>query len=311
MTNIFAKIKPVLKRLRHNGRIALARGLGRYGKRILSAAQGNEAIATALQTVAPFMAARIGSVELACLVYYLKHRQSKPLPYPDEIKKTMHDNAGFFPADDSNLDRFAQEFLASVKSVDLLAVWFNQGEDLVCREFCPQAQLAELTCLEPYYFAQPWSAMLAGKSVLVVHPFDRSIENQYFNKREKIFTNPTILPRFTLQTVRTVLSLGDQTSEYSDWFAALESMKKQIAAKDFDIAIIGAGAYGLPLAAYVKSLGKKAIHLGGATQILFGIKGKRWDNAPQVAAMYNENWVRPWAQETPRGAEKVEGSTYW
>ena len=31
---------------------------------------------------------------------------------------------------------------------------------------------------------------------------------------------------------------------------------------DFDVAIIGCGAYGIFLADYIKSLGKKAIHLG-------------------------------------------------
>ena len=33
----------------------------------------------------------------------------------------------------------------------------------------------------------------------------------------------------------------------------------------------------MPLAAFIKSIGKKAVHLGGSTQILFGIKGERWD----------------------------------
>ena len=46
---------------------------------------------------------------------------------------------------------------------------------------------------------------------------------------------------------------------------------------DFDVAIIGCGAYGFPLAAKLKQAGKQAIHLAGATQLLFGIKGKRWE----------------------------------
>ena len=77
--------------------------------------------------------------------------------------------------------------------------------------------------------------------------------------------------------------------------------------KVFDIAIIGCGAYGMPLAAYCKQIGKKAVHLGGATQLLFGIKGKRWDNY----SLYNDYWVRPLESETPRNAGKIESGCYW
>ena len=50
----------------------------------------------------------------------------------------------------------------------------------------------------------------------------------------------------------------------------------------FDVAIIGCGAYGMPLAAMLKQAGKQAIHLGGATQLLFGIKGKRWEEIKTI-----------------------------
>ncbi len=311
MSRVLAKIKASLKFARHEVRIVLARIKGRYGKKIFSGSKGNELIAIALTGQAPFMAARIGSGELECISFYFKNRKTAKVPYPEEIKKKMHDNAGFFPADDESLDKFSEIFLESLKKTDLLAVWFNQNEDLICREFCPGAQFSELKSLEPYYWPKPWSAALAGKKVLVVHPFVQTISSQYQNKRKLIFANPAVLPKFTLKTVRTVLSLGDEKTQFTDWFAALASMEKAIAAEDFDVAIIGAGAYGLPLAAYVKSLGKQAVHMGGATQILFGIKGKRWDKAPFISRLYNENWVRPTAEETPRGAEKVEGATYW
>ena len=52
-------------------------------------------------------------------------------------------------------------------------------------------------------------------------------------------------------------------------------MEERIGKIDFDVALLGCGAYGLPFAASIKRMGKKAVHLGVATQILFGIKGKR------------------------------------
>ena len=81
--------------------------------------------------------------------------------------------------------------------------------------------------------------------------------------------------------------------------------------KEFDVAIIGCGAYGMPLASLLKRYGKIAIHLGGATQILFGIKGRRWDNNTSISLLFNDYWVRPMASETPHDAFEVENGCYW
>ena len=77
------------------------------------------------------------------------------------------------------------------------------------------------------------------------------------------------------------------------------------------VGLFGCGAYGMPLAAYCKEIGKKAVHLGGATQLLFGIKGKRWDCYDYISSLYNEYWVRPSEQEKPKNANKIESACYW
>ena len=79
---------------------------------------------------------------------------------------------------------------------------------------------------------------------------------------------------------------------------------------NFDIAIIGCGAYGFPLAAAVKRMGKQAIHLGGATQLLFGIRGNRWENS-ELRRFFNEYWVKPGIDEIPSHAGKIENGCYW
>jgi len=165
--------------------------------------------------------------------------------------------------------------------------------------------------LEPYYHLNPWSEVLKGKKVLVVHPFSKSIETQY-KKRQFLFSDHRVLPDFELITIKAVQSLiGNKPAEFSSWFEALEFMKNQISNTEFDIAIIGCGAYGLPLAAHVKRIGKKAIHLGGQTQVLFGIIGKRWEDRDFFLDMFNEHWVRPLPEETPQNHIKVEDGCYW
>ncbi|RZL38762.1 MAG: hypothetical protein EOP00_28310 [Pedobacter sp.] len=152
---------------------------------------------------------------------------------------------------------------------------------------------------------------LKGKKVLVVHPFAETIEKQYA-KRNLIFENK-LLPDFTLKTIKAVQSAANEKSAFDNWFDALESMKQQIDNEDYDICIIGCGAYGFPLAAHVKRMGKKAVHLAGATQLLFGIKGRRWEEFVvwPYQNLFNENWVRPAAAEKPSNAVVIEGACYW
>lgn len=127
-----------------------------------------------------------------------------------------------------------------------------------------------------------------------------------------LFENQSILPDFSLLTVKSVQSVGDNTGGFSNWFEALNHMKRELVKKDFDIALLGCGAYAFPLAVYIKSeLKKQSVILGGALQILFGIKGARWDNHPIISELYNEHWVYPLEEEIPDGHKKIENGCYW
>lgn len=169
-----------------------------------------------------------------------------------------------------------------------------------------------LNSLEPYLHTNPWSIVLENKKILVIHPFNKTIESQYNNKREFLFSDERVLPIFkSLETIKAVQTIAGNATSFNDWFEALEYMKSEIDKKDFDIAIIGCGAYGFPLAAHVKRIGKKAIHLGGATQMLFGIKGKRWIENPKFTSIINKHFVLPSEEDKVVDAEKVENGCYW
>lgn len=114
-----------------------------------------------------------------------------------------------------------------------------------------------------------------GKRVVVIHPFYQSINSQY-KRKSKIFPNG-FLPDFSLRVIPAVQSIGGKHSNYSNWFEALEWMKNELDKESYDIALLGCGAYGFPLAAHAKRTGHKAVHLGGSLQLFFGIKGKRWE----------------------------------
>ena len=104
---------------------------------------------------------------------------------------------------------------------------------------------------------------------------------------------------------------GNGANGYNTWFDALDDMTDQVKNKDFDIAIVGCGAYGLPLATRIKQMGKQVIHLAGATQLMFGIMGNRWERVPEIKNNVNSYWVRPNKSETPECAATIENKCYW
>ena len=53
-----------------------------------------------------------------------------------------------------------------------------------------------------------------------------------------------------------------------------------------------------------------AVYVGGGLQLLFGIKGKRWDT-DEYPHMYNEHWVYASTADKPAGFKMVEGGAYW
>ena len=174
----------------------------------------------------------------------------------------------------------------------------------------PSASLVPLRLLEPFWSVIPWTSALAGKRVLVIHPFAKTIEAQY-RRRQQLFKDDRILPEFELITIKAVQTIAGEQCEFKSWFDALNSMIDAMATVEFDVALIGCGAYGFSLAAQVKRIGKQGFHLGGATQLLFGIIGRRWLEWPEFKQLMNEFWTRPSEDERPSGFMKVENGCYW
>ena len=231
--------------------------------------------------------------------------------YGQLTHKQAHQNAGIFPVESSLLTRFSEIYSAALGEVDLLGFWQTSYQARWLASLPKRPLLAPLESLEPYFHPQPWSSALAGRRVLVVHPFARSIASQYRQHRQSLFTSPEILPEFELDVLAPPQTLAPATGGYADWQDALETVISQALARPFDVALLGCGAYGLPLGAAIKRAGRQAIHLGGSLQLLFGIRGRRWDALPSFQPLFNHDWVRPSAEETPQRAEAVDAGCYW
>lgn len=293
-------------------------------KKYLTYEQTTNEISYAIENAIPFFVGRFGQTEMNMVTQILNSRFLGITDLKEAALKQLCNNAGFFSYSMDLAEKFTDLMIESCKEVDIQANWNLYMEDYMINEYAPTAKITPLRNIapwlkyrEPEINSLPWSARLKGKKVLVINPFVDTIQKQYENNREyifnKIYPAEYILPEFELYTVKAVQTIaGNRDDRFENWFDALQWMKDECEKIDFDVAIIGCGAYGYPLAAHIKKLGKVAIHLGGATQIMFGVYGKRWENFHSMKQnLINDYWVRPSEDEIPKNIDKVENGCYW
>lgn len=193
------------------------------------------------------------------------------------------------------------------KNIDILAVWnyrtsYSAKKRLIKK--LPNIKHFLSLQFQLYPFNKNWLKALEGKKVLVVNLFVKSIKLQY-KKRELI----GILPEFKKLDIIPVF-ISYSLEEEFDWVGALEEIKKEIESRDFDIALLGCGPYGLPLSTHIKKMGKQAIYLGGVIQLYFGIKGKRLVEDPLYKDKFNEHWIFPLEEDINPKIREVENGCY-
>ncbi len=271
----------------------------------LSSIEANDYIYTALREGRPFFAGRFGNGEILIINRYLMIKYGIVKQYKD-----AHLSSLIFPGDEATISRFAALNLEASRNLDLLAQWSLVCDNYIRKTTAKNAKICSLSALEPYCVNNPWSYGLEGKRVVVISPFSKSIREQ-FAKREYIFKDKRVLPDFQLRTIQSIMILSGQTSSlYHNWFEALDYLYDETCKTDFDVAILGCGPYSMPLASMIKDMGKQVINMGGATQILFGIRGRRWDQQSFFQGLYNDSWIYP-IEMPPENSEILDSSCYW
>ncbi len=292
------------------------------GKHVMDVYEANEEIIRRINNGEAFWVARYGHTEMGFVFASMRNTQKSTKA---DYYSALHDlcnNAGFFPEKEEYGEKYVDLIKESAAYIDIHGFWPLYMEDYMIFEYEKNVKLMRYTNMEPwgmYIFdgLKPWTHALKGKKVLVIHPFAETIESQYKTNRTRIFANKfknadDILPEFELKTIKAVQTIaGTNDDRFENWFDALNWMIKECQNIDFDVAIVGCGAYGFPLAAAIKKMGKGVVQLCGSTQLLFGIMGKRWEGNEYATALVNDAWVRPSDREKVRGMSKVEDSCYW
>lgn len=290
---------------------------------VLPQTEGAKELVRAVRAGVPYAAGKLGTSEFTILVSFLKNREH---PYSKIALRHISVNAGLFPHTKASVNAWAEHMLAEVlPTLDLAVNWNPAGqlyEHYFLCQYASKAKQTVLRALEPYYEDIPEDrytlALPAAAKVAVVSPFSESVEKQKMRLQDvwpaaagrQIWNSDTeIVPIRT--GYNPVFGGTGWPTGVSTWQEAVQYCVDAVVASGATIALVGCGALSLPVVAALKRAGKIAIHTGGATQILFGIQGRRWDSHSVISKFYSDAWIRPADSEIPSYSETIEGGCYW
>lgn len=266
----------------------------------------------------PFSLGKIGGTEGKIMAFMSKriHRIIRP----DKRRRYMTDLyylSGVYPNNKVTMYAFYNFWKDHVfPNADTLCHWGGEADYYIDQKFKLTANYITRHHFNIGGNAQ-WPKHLNGKRILLISPFKDSIERQ-FPSLKKIWGEHLDLTNLELAgVIRAPHYAHLEEPSTANWFIALGYLWGQTLAYQYDVLIIGAGAWGLPLANMAKRAGRIGIHMGGETQLLFGIKGRRWvDPNGTPPDFVNKHWIYPLESDTPKDFSKASrhfktDNLYW
>lgn len=212
-------------------------------------------------------------------------------------------------------DEYNELFRKDISETDVLVVFPESiREQYLVERYCPDTKVVSIFNIGPYNAQIPWTDALKGKKVLVVSQFADFLQEQY-EKRDRLFNGEWQWPEFELIPVRSVWYFAKkEDDDQESWFDKLNYLYEEIMKHEFDIAILACGSFAINLAPMIKRAGKQAIQYGGELQMMFGIRGARWDDSPFFKKYYNDSWIRVSKEQvgiSMQNANSLDDGCYW
>lgn len=239
--------------------------------------------------------------------------ESTAILQQEGIYDKLYTNAGFYSSDGNDEKHYKKWKNLYVKAL------FNMDchlDVVSCKSFIISGDVLtklNIWCPMLVYIERIdfWLDMLQilqenKKKICIVSYFAEEMKQQFDNIK-KIF-NHIDLSKLDLEFVESWNTIKGN-EPHSNWCRTYELLKCRIDKTNSDIYLVSCGSYGLPICDYIKSKKKNAVYVGGLLQMLFGLRGNRWDERPFMNKYYNEHWKYP--TKKPENAELVEGSCYW
>lgn len=280
----------------------------------------SDGIATALSQKKGYLVGRNGTIELeALLTYAQKHFLFQQQGH------ILEKHAGVFPSNESSHRHWIRDTEAAIQNTDLLvAGWFAplaREEKVYLSNLGRNSVFLPLRALEPYYvpIEMMWTRYLQFHKVAVVSSFAETAMKQVSKAKEIWGDRASFLlpPETQFIPIRTgyapILAKGraEWPGNPASWEQSVESVVQQVVDSGAEIVLIGCGGLGMIIGYRLKQLGKVCVVMGGAIQVLFGIKGNRWENHTTIGRFWNDAWTYPSEDETPANSDSIEKGCYW
>ena len=288
------------------------------------------------------MIGKIGANELLIIYQFIAIIQNKIVDFSPDIKREGCLTAGIYPSSKEGFIIFVNKYLEAIKSMNILASWNDrilEFEEYIWNNYISKDKISngisngilgivELTSLESFYTESKywWQNLYENKTILIITPFVKSIQTQLdLSKRDKVwrgkwqgFWSNTINFKYVKFPHPYYISNKEDKDSYPQ---SLELLMQKYNAEidaigDFDIALVGTGAYSILLCDYIKRIKKKnSFHLGGGLQMMCGVYGHRWEpsfnNSSFLKEYINDAWIRPLPEEIPPMYNAQENGAYF
>tara|TARA_E500000331_G_scaffold138338_2_gene135046 strand:+ start:1213 stop:2085 length:873 start_codon:yes stop_codon:yes gene_type:complete len=233
------------------------------------------------------------------------------------LTAAMSNNAGIYMTNDESKKKYCEQYFEAVKDSTIIT-----GSRLTTYGLVNKLKkcIYNWKCLEPFYFMSlpeyDINNIWGNKRFLIISSQSNTMKQQINNGNiHKVFPK-IIFSEYNLNNmifIRPPITFAGNHNNI-EWDENFNKLKEEIEkVKDqFDIALVSCGGYGLITTHFIhKELNRSSIYVGGALQVLFGIKGHRWDNNNNISCHYNEYWTRPVEEDIPKNCKAVEGGCYW
>ena len=258
-------------------------------------------------------------------IYLNKERDEKKIK---EFQKTLNFHGlkqeGVFPANPDFYIEFTKFYIPHVQNIDCLGICYRPWELEIMRYFDLNNKLIfyqnqQAVGMNHKKKEKSYLPFFENKKILIICPFAEALKERATKeifeglwsktpKKKLNWFNPKKIDAFEIP-----YGFDEETQkEYTTAINLFRFITSEIETRDFDIAMIGAGGLAIPIASFIKSIGKIGIDLGGHLQIIFGVLGERYRIRETWQKYYfNDCWVDMPKKYLPKQLDVCDRGAYW
>jgi len=279
----------------------------------------------AIKTCSGYAAGKIGLSQQQWMYYEILRSRETDRETISEFETQLKAHAlrtGVFPQDPSFCLQFNDFYMPHLKNIDCLGICYSRLEHELIESYGIKNKLIYYPNQEPDRSIPDkedncYLQYFRNKKLLLISPFSHLLRERSTKEIFEGVWAKTGKKWFYPDRVDSVEFPYGFTAEGQTRFSTVLELFKfitgEIDKKQFDIALIAAGALAIPIASHVKNTGKIGIDLGGHLQVLFGVIGQRWRQQEEWRENYfNGHWIDMPARYRPREVDAgLRKGDYW